>query len=495
MEPLYEACLARMEAFVEDLERSAEKQRHEKYADFRKVLANVAAHPNHRYLILKSIILNNLFGVDIMDEAVEICKLRLFLKLAAQAEADTSAGNFGIEPLPDIDFNVRAGNTLVGYASYDEVENAITSKLDLDNAMEKIAAKAADLQQTFDSFRQRQMEGNGFVTTEHKRELRRQLKTLRDKLNRHLSINYGVKSGDETGYANWVQSHQPLHWFVEFCGIMTRGGFDVVIGNPPYLEHREIDYEPKNYDCLDGGAVHTMCVERSSHLLHGTGCLSMIVPLSLPSTQRMQVVQSLLERSRNAWYANFAWRPAKLFDTVNRALTIFVVTPATSGRTFSTGYRKWTSADREGLSERLKYVEVPRERPNFWVPKLGDRLEQGIVAKCLSRKTILRHFIGRSNHRIFYRTTGGLYWKVFTDFAPAFRPKGIPGQSSREPSFSVAKQKYVKPLIATLSSNLFWWWYTISSNLRDPNPSDIQGFPVPESVLTDPHLRTLGRGI
>ena len=41
-----------------------------------------------------------------MEEAVEICKLRLFLKLAAQADTVDK-----LEPLPDIDFNIRAGNT------------------------------------------------------------------------------------------------------------------------------------------------------------------------------------------------------------------------------------------------------------------------------------------------------------------------------------------------------------------------------------------------
>jgi hypothetical protein len=121
LEPLYEACLDRMQAFIEDLDRSGDKHRPERFSDFRKVLGHVAAHPNRRSFIFKSIILNNLFGVDIMEEAVEICKLRLFLKLAAQVEPDTERANLGIEPLPDIDFNIRAGNTLVGYATYDEV--------------------------------------------------------------------------------------------------------------------------------------------------------------------------------------------------------------------------------------------------------------------------------------------------------------------------------------------------------------------------------------
>jgi hypothetical protein len=222
------------------------------------------------------------------------------------------------------------------------------------------------------------------------------------------------------------------------------------------------------------------------------GCLSMIVPLSLPSTQRMQVVQQLLEHRRNAWYANFAWRPAKLFDTVNRALTVFVVTPASEGRTYSTAYQKWTSSDRNGLFDRLKYVEVARRRPSFWVPKLAEPLEQAILKKCLAIKTRARHFMSPSGHRIFYRTTGGLYWKVFTNFPPAFRLNGKRGQSSRETSFSVARRNQVQPLVAILSSNLFWWWYTISSNLRDLNPSDIQGFPLPETALNDANLQSLG---
>ncbi len=83
---------------------------------FRDILAQVAKHPNRRYFMLKSIIINNLYGVDIMEEATEICKLRLFLKLVAQIERFED-----IEPLPDIDFNIRAGNTLVGFATQEEV--------------------------------------------------------------------------------------------------------------------------------------------------------------------------------------------------------------------------------------------------------------------------------------------------------------------------------------------------------------------------------------
>ena len=156
LEPLYETCLDRMEAFVADLERAGEGHPPKKFEDFKATLAKVAAHPNARYFTLKSIILNNLFGVDIMEEAVEICKLRLFLRLAAQVDPDQKHENLGIEPLPDIDFNVRAGNTLVGYATYADVRAGISEQFDLDNSVDAITKNAADLQQTLDRMHFRQ---------------------------------------------------------------------------------------------------------------------------------------------------------------------------------------------------------------------------------------------------------------------------------------------------------------------------------------------------
>ena len=101
-----------------------------------EILEGIAQHPNREYFVLKSIIINNLYGVDIMEEAVEICKLRLFLKMVAQIENVKR-----IEPLPDIDFNMLAGNTLVGYTTYDEVEEAVTGRIDFDDTMNRIKGR------------------------------------------------------------------------------------------------------------------------------------------------------------------------------------------------------------------------------------------------------------------------------------------------------------------------------------------------------------------
>ena len=460
----------------------------QKYPDFRNILARIAQHPNRRYFILKSIIINNLYGVDIMDEAVEICKLRLFLKMVAQIDDEKQ-----IEPLPDIDFNVQAGNTLVGYTTYEEVENAVTGTFDFDDTLARIRERTEDVENLFNQFRQQQTELGGDVTLADKQKLQRKLAELEAELNGYLAGEYRVDADKESAYQLWLSSHQPFHWFIAFYGILDKGGFDVIIGNPPYLELRQIDYAPPTHlASYQSKAIHAMCVERSLQLLNPQGCMSMIVPMALVSTRRMQIIQSLLEKSRNVWYDNYSWRPGKLFDTVNRALTIFVAAPSECGRTFSTDYQKWTSVNRGLLMSAVNYVEVPRHRAAFWVPKLGKELESSLLKKCLTIRNSLQLTSRKGKHQVYYRGAGGLYWKVFTDFPPAFKVNGKSARSSTATSFGVETAEIAKPIIAILSSNLFWWWYTVASNCRHLTPYDLQNFPVPQSALEDAELARLG---
>ena len=225
LEPLYEACLDRMEGFVEDARKLGKPVDKE----FAAVLDEVGCHHSRRYFIYKSIILHNLFGVDIMAEAVEICKLRLFLKLVSQVE-----NGQGLEPLPDIDFNIRTGNTLIGYATeaqFDAAKNLASDQ----TAREKIKASMADLPDLFDRFREQQTAHGGTVTSEDKRQLRDRLGGLSVELDRYLAHDYGINVDDTDGFKIWRASHQPFHWIAEFYGVMVEGGFDVVIGNPPYV--------------------------------------------------------------------------------------------------------------------------------------------------------------------------------------------------------------------------------------------------------------------
>ena len=140
----------------------------------------------------------------------------------------------------------------------------------------------------------------------------------------------------------------------------------------------------------------------------------------------------------------------------------------------------------------IRYTEIPRHRTYFWAPKFSAEIENSILAKVLSVETIVSDFCGETNYKVYYRTTGGRYWKVFTDFSPAFKVNGKAGHSTRETWFSLRRRMHVAPMLAALSSNIFWWWYTNSSNCRDLNPIDIRSFRINEEALQDPDLNWLG---
>lgn len=82
--------------------------------NIQKWLQEAAKHSSLEYYIKKRIITDNLYGVDIMEEATEIAKLRLFLALVSSAKRVED-----LEPLPNIDFNIMAGNSLIGLIPVD----------------------------------------------------------------------------------------------------------------------------------------------------------------------------------------------------------------------------------------------------------------------------------------------------------------------------------------------------------------------------------------
>jgi hypothetical protein len=422
LEPLYEACLDRMEAFVAGLERSSEKRRPEKFSDFREILGHVAAHPNRRYFIFKSIILNNLFGVDIMEEAVEICKLRLFLKLAAQVSPEVAKDNLGIEPLPDIDFNIRSGNTLVGYATYDEVLKSAEGDWLRQQDIEAIKIRAADLQQAFDAFRARQVEGDGSVPTEDKQELRKRLKALDDDLNNYLSASYRVEQSKKEAYTKWRNSHQPFHWFVEFYGIIfDHGGFDVIIGNPPYFDLKQVmDYSVKNYVTLSTKNLYPLIIERCIPLSHNCGRMGLIVPVSSISTKGYSKLQDLVLKLP-AHFSSYDDRPSRLFDGLEHIqLTIHLIENRRESepKHFVTECYRWSAAERDNLFPTIGYESVESHYLPGCIPKLSTMTEHSILRKVWrDEKPLGAQESSVGAHEVFYSRKVHNFLQVL-DFVP-----------------------------------------------------------------------------
>lgn len=501
LEPLYEACLGRMQAFVEDLGRSGEKHRPEKFSDFRKVLAHVATHPNRRYFTLKSIILNNLFGVDIMEEAVEICKLRLFLKLAAQVDPDTAHKNLGIEPLPDIDFNIRAGNMLVGYATYDEVLRQAEGDWVREQAIESIKITAADLQQAFDAFRARQIEGDGSVPTEDKQELRRRLQALDDELNRYLSTEYSVEPSKKDAYAKWIKSHQPFHWFVEFYGIMSSGGFDVIIGNPPWKEYAAVkgDYTIRNYCVERSGNLYALCSERSLQLIAAHGYFSFIVQLPLVSSSRMvSLRQHLIEQCSYLNLIPCDDRPGKLFDGLQHCRScIFVARKRRMQEgveVLTTRYNRWASEVRDTLFKNVEFTHIADAHlfPGQF-PKLGAPVHAATFKKIFACNTgpVQGVLAARATDCFIFYQEATQYWVKATIGLPFYAKNGNVGAPAHGRYLFFRDVEMAHAVCAVLNSNLFYSYFIAHGDCFHLSEILATGFPLSQPVVGDKSLEKL----
>ncbi len=479
LEPLYTACLEGMRGFLDDAERSERKRSPEHLGDFRRILEQVEKHPSERYFILKSIVLNNLYGVDIMEEAVEICKLRLFLKLVAQLESYDQ-----IEPLPDIDFNVRAGNTLVGFTSLDAVRQAMTVMPNGQHrqvfpedqaALDRINEEAETASAAFNQFRWQQTMLGGEVTSADKQALRNRLRSLDDELDRHLAREYGIDPNKPATYGAWRASHQPFHWFVEFYGIMGKGGFDVVIGNPPYVEYTKIKglYSVRGMVTEECGNLYAMMMERSLTIL-SNGRFGMIVPVSGACTDGFAPLRSCLASAGGMVVSHFNDRPSRLFDGIEHCrLSIYLLNVGSSARrVFSTAYNKWQATERDTLFQRLTFIESTGTDSNGLLPKFGDPIEMSILRK-FHRKPLAP--ASRSGQESIFYTRKLSNFVQILDFVPTiYDEAGKLRKPSELKELRFDSQVSRGAVLAFLNSTLFYWLITLFSDCRNLNKREIE---------------------
>ncbi|MGH2510634.1 MAG: Eco57I restriction-modification methylase domain-containing protein, partial [Ktedonobacteraceae bacterium] len=296
LEPLYIACLARMEELL------AACSINNTYSQiFRAYLAE-AGEPDQRPATIACwIVERNLYGVDLMTEAVELCRQRLFLQvLAAQSDPQST-------------------RLTANFAQHMRVGNSLTGSLETAQAHQPPSS---------------------------------------------------------------MQPCQAFHWWQEFPEVMQRGGFDAVIGNPPYIEYEHVRpcYAVEGYATLETGNLYALTMERSWHLLAACGRLGMIVPSSATCTNGYRSLQQQLLAQQELHIASFSDQRGRLFDIPHPRLCIICYEKAAhnevrSCRVFTTPYLKLERTHRSNLFERLHYTEVTQHvRPGI-IPRYGSTLE------------------------------------------------------------------------------------------------------------------------
>ncbi|MBD2137873.1 Eco57I restriction-modification methylase domain-containing protein [Anabaena sp. FACHB-1237] len=210
-------------------------------------------HPSLDYYIKKRVITDNLYGVDIMEEAVEIAKLRLFLSLVASAKTVDD-----LEPLPNVDFNIMAGNSLIGLIRVDESRFDTVGGAKQGNILQQLNSQSyqAILSEKNESIRK--YKEHAFIIADVEGTAQEdRLQFLRDNIN-HVNRESLVKLNqlllDEFGNLKIkyeevqlkgkpvkrllniadMEALKPFHWGYHFDQIIAKGGFDIILGNPPW---------------------------------------------------------------------------------------------------------------------------------------------------------------------------------------------------------------------------------------------------------------------
>ena len=285
--------------------------------------------------------------MDINPNSVKICRLRLWIELLKNAYYNTSGQ---LETLPNIDINIKVGNSLISRFGLD---------VDLKDALKKSKLSVSDYRQAVDTYRnasnkeqKHEMEAliakikNDFRTEITASDSKsKKLEDLRVEINTlELPQTLLVESTKEKKERKQKQEKRKLQfaklnaeieeiktnkiyqnafeWRFEFPEVLDDTGvfvgFDVVIGNPPYVFAREnfSDAERKHFNAhYDLAAyqlnLYILFLERGNHLLKAQGGLAYITPNNWLTINSAKVVREFVLHQSHIDIVNFY---AKVFE-------------------------------------------------------------------------------------------------------------------------------------------------------------------------------------
>ena len=295
----------------------------------RKTILEKAGLPIDLYELKRSAISLNLYGIDIEEPAVEIAKLRLWLSLIEEVDSENVNS---IKTLPNIEYNVIMGDSLIGWNGESLIQGTLGEIKDerligifeglevyfaedpigrsrLDKVKEHLFKEPPTIKDITIAYSNLK---HMYIIEQGERAviIKRILETIRAKI--YEFINPIFEEYINRTYFNSVhrnsnrrkfRMNNGIHWALDFIEAFDNGGFDVVIGNPPYgfkFEQINRDYLRARFvSSSESGNSAMMFVERAMELLKENGYLCFIVPKSLAYAQvwedgRKIVVDNLL---------------------------------------------------------------------------------------------------------------------------------------------------------------------------------------------------------
>ena len=227
--------------------------------------------PNEKIYDLKLAIIENcIYGSDIQSIAAQITKLRFFISLICNCEKDVSQPNFGIPTLPNLETKFVASNSLIAKKKRNIQRNLFENQ---------------DIQPTKEELTRVRHEHFSAKTAYRKSTLREQDKALREKLAKLLADDENFAPEDAKQLAAWnpYDQNTVAEFFDPEWMFNVKDGFDIVIGNPPYIQLQNNGgelaklYEPCEYKTFaKTGDIYCLFYERGWQLLKSNGHLCYI---------------------------------------------------------------------------------------------------------------------------------------------------------------------------------------------------------------------------
>ena len=438
------------------------------------------------YQLKLNILSNNIYGVDIMPMATEIARLRSWLSLVLDSDYKPEArnNNFGIDALPNLDFKFVCANSLIdlGLDAFIQ-ESKGTFREEFTRKLVIQLKELEDLRKQF------------FlpdVDQSDKVNLKKQYLQRRDKVIKNIEADSEpVLKIIAEKIKNWNPFDDSFTspFFSPTWMFGIDKGFDVVIGNPPYggtYTQTQKKYFSQNYvtaktiSGVQKGSLDTysLFIEKGFVNLHKGGNLIYIVPISITSSDSLTGVHRLIEKNcEEIKISSYSVRPQPVFENavVNTSIIFFKKTNTPAQKIYSTKmYRKNIDYDIRNLVNNLQFIDVLNYTLNGRYPKISLPIEINILNKIFAQSKSIGEILKKEGSPIFYRTTGGRYFKVITNYSTG---------STKERAIYFDKV-IANSIGAILSSNLFFWFYQIYSNNLDLKSYEIESFRIPYEKLT-----------
>jgi len=437
-----------------------------------------------------------IYGVDKNELAVNLAKLSLWILSMAKDK-----------PLSFLDHHLKQGDSLVG-ANLENVGqfprdkrikgvNLFEDNLSFDKDVKNIIDQYNDIENI-------ESEERDIIDSKKEilEEITEKTKPYKFICDFHTQATYD-KSITQQEYENTVSSFNTnfvyerpnnyFHWELEYPEVLIKnGGFDCIIGNPPYgnlLSDFQKQFVSKYYDGYKS-EIAAIFTERQIKLTNISGYYGNLITLAITyGLNFSNTRQKLVDNFETCKVASFDRDPVGIFDDMSQSVSIVIGSNKdknSQGKILTSCFYRVTKTINSNLSTFIKQIKLSpannyvQYKSNIGsyinkrhrLPKIGNSINKNILSKLKNNPSNIENLLTADNGKDFYIRTSGNYWYNAFDRKPY--------SSTEMKLFKAINESAANFIIIVVNSSLFYLYGRIYGDGRHMSSSLIKAFPVPE---------------